>query len=104
MTSANSELETEAYLGPAFPLSHDDEVVAKLRRAKNEARSRWRVTHVQLDTAARCEARGGDCSRTQEAQEAHQAALLDWERAEAEFIAARLGFAMQPRRTGRVTG
>jgi hypothetical protein len=67
-----------------------------LRDVKNEARSRWRRTHVELDSAAR----GGDSAAgvaiAIEALDEHRAALRDWTTREATFVAARLGFSTAP--------
>lgn len=70
----------------------DGDDIEALRAVKNSARSRWRMTHVQLDSAARREPRDADAQRTHEAHAEHLAALQQWTAAEAAFIAARLGF------------
>ncbi len=66
------------------------------RIEKNEARSRWRRTHVELDTATRRAADQSDVDVAIEAQDAHLRAFLDWKAGEASFIAARLGFTSAP--------
>lgn len=75
---------------------YDTPEVDTLRTIKNEARTRWRRTHVELDTASRRAINQSDADEAIEAQDDHLAALLDWKSQEAAFIAARLGFRIDP--------
>jgi hypothetical protein len=83
---------TEARIYPI----HETLEVEALRDQKNEARSRWRSTHVELDSASRRAFNQADPDLAIEAQDHHLAALLDWQSREATFIAARLGFRTEP--------
>ncbi|MEI6664794.1 MAG: hypothetical protein WCL53_01415 [Chloroflexota bacterium] len=80
---------------PIYPV-HDTPEADALRLEKNEARSRWRRTQVELDTASRRAFNQPDVDIAIEAQDDHLAALLDWKSGEASFIAARLGFRTEP--------
>ena len=79
--------------------------VQALRVAKNAARAKWRITQVELFSAARKAARLVDQDIAYEAQDEHLAALQDWKATEAQYIAARLGFLHDrlPPRTRRAT-
>jgi hypothetical protein len=83
--------DTTEQLGPAFRTVSGPRIEA-LRALKDEARTRWRMSHVVLDTAARRAAAGGEQAEAIEAHAGHLDALLDWRDAEAQFVAARLGF------------
>jgi hypothetical protein len=78
---------------PQFYAVVEGDAVEALRTSKNDARSRWRMTHVQLDSAVRRDVRDPRSDAAPEAHAEHLAALLQWRNAEAAFIAARLGFA-----------
>ncbi|RLT27303.1 MAG: hypothetical protein DWI48_03915 [Chloroflexi bacterium] len=81
---------------PSIYPVHDTPEVDALRLNKNEARTRWRRTHVELDTASGRAFNQADAEPALEAHEEHLAALLDWKSCEASFIAARLGFRTDP--------
>jgi hypothetical protein len=81
---------------PSIYPVHDTPEVDAPRDEKNEARTRWRRTHVELDSASRRAFNQPDPDLAIEAQDHHLAALLDWKSREATFIAARLGFRTEP--------
>ena len=81
--------------GPVYS-THDGPEVRALQFEKNAARSRWRMTHVALDTSTRRAASNFDAAPALEAHAEHLAALREWKAAEARFIAARLGFSREP--------
>ena len=78
--------------------THDSPEVRALQQHKNAARSRWRMTHVALDTSTQRAAHERDLDPALVAHDEHMRALQDWKAAEAAFIAARLGFAREPLR------
>jgi hypothetical protein len=79
---------------PPFYEVVDNSDVRALRRAECVARSRWLVTHVELDSAVRRAA--GDAELALEAHGEHLGALQAWQGAESLYVAARLGFRAQP--------
>ena len=93
MTVPDSE---QAPLETGFYATVDGSEVRALRAAKNAARTEWRMTHVQLDSAVRQAARRGDEAIAHEIHEEHLAARQEWISAEAQYIAARLGFRHEP--------
>lgn len=87
--------ETRPLEAGFYPVNDGAEVDA-LRQLSSEAKSNWRASQVQLFSAARRATRLQAPDILYEAHDAHLGALHDWQAAETQYIAARLGLPFQP--------